>query len=186
MGYNLVHRIQTLNIGPLFRLGWYTELANGKPGTLQRDYYCPICAGFQKFLPCQKPATAMTMDAPRRSYSPHGRGVTCLSATKLWWSLNFLWKFPFPSYSLDLTAPDAYIWGMLKESRFWSDDPSGNVPKLREKIVIFCVLATTCVHQHVQRSKGPLWTMCKAWRYAFWTHAVPMHLDMYCINYYML
>ena len=43
-------------------------------------------------------------------------------------------EFLFPSHSPDLTAPDAYIWGMLKESVFWSDDPRGNVPELQEKI----------------------------------------------------
>ena len=54
--------------------------------------------------------------------------------TTLWWSLNFLWdKFPFPSHSPHLTAPDDYIWGMLKESIFRSDDPPGNVPELWEK-----------------------------------------------------
>ena len=37
-------------------------------------------------------------------------------------------EFLFPSHSLDLTAPDAYIWGMLKESVFRSDDTPGNVP----------------------------------------------------------
>ena len=57
------------------------------------------------------------------------------------WSLNFRGtEFPFPSHSPDLTAPDAYIWGMLKESVFRSDDPPGNVPELREKIVIFVSL----------------------------------------------
>ena len=59
-------------------------------------------------------------------------------------------KFPFPSLSPDLNAPDAYIWGMLKESVFRSDDPPGNVPELRENIVIFCVLTAICVHQYVQ------------------------------------
>ena len=43
-------------------------------------------------------------------------------------------EFPFPSHSPDLTAPDVYIWGMLKESVFRSDDPPGNVLQLREKI----------------------------------------------------
>ena len=46
-------------------------------------------------------------------------------------------EFPFPSHSPDLTAPDAHIWGMLKETVFQSDDPPENVPELREKIVIF-------------------------------------------------
>ena len=50
-------------------------------------------------------------------------------------------QFPFPSHSADLMAPD---------------DPPGNVPELREKLVIFCVFATTCVHHHVQQSAGSL------------------------------
>ena len=65
-------------------------------------------------------------------------------------------EFPFPSYSPDLMTPDANIWGMLKESVFRSDDLPGNVPKLWEKIVIFCFLATIYVHQQVQQSKGLL------------------------------
>ena len=36
-------------------------------------------------------------------------------------------EFPYPSHSQDLTAPDAYIWGRLKESVFHLDDPPGNV-----------------------------------------------------------
>ena len=48
-------------------------------------------------------------------------------------------KFPFPSHTPDLTVPDAYIWGMLKESVFRSDDAPGNVPELREKIQSFLV-----------------------------------------------
>ena len=46
-------------------------------------------------------------------------------------------KFPFLSHSPDLTAANAYIWGMLKESIFWSDDPHGYVPELQEKIQSF-------------------------------------------------
>ena len=48
-------------------------------------------------------------------------------------------EFPFPSHFPDVTAQDAYIWGMLKESVFRSDDPPGNVPELREKIQSFLV-----------------------------------------------
>ena len=48
-------------------------------------------------------------------------------------------EFTFPLHSPDLTAPDAYIWGMLKESIFRSNDPPGNVPELREKIQSFFV-----------------------------------------------
>ena len=49
-------------------------------------------------------------------------------------------EFPFPLHSPDLKAPDAYIWGMLKESVFRSDVPPGNIPELRQKIVIFLSL----------------------------------------------
>ena len=48
-------------------------------------------------------------------------------------------EFPFSSHSLDLTSPDAYIWGMLIESVFRSDDPPGNVSELQEKIQSFFV-----------------------------------------------
>ena len=43
-------------------------------------------------------------------------------------------EFHFPTHSPDLSAPDADIWSMLKESVFRSDDPPGNIPELREKI----------------------------------------------------
>ena len=53
-------------------------------------------------------------------------------------------EFPFPSHSPKLTAPYAYIWGMLKESIFWSDDPPGNVPELRRKIQSLCPFNNLC------------------------------------------
>ena len=37
-----------------------------------------------KLFAMQKPATVTTVDAARWSYSPHGGGVICLSATTLW------------------------------------------------------------------------------------------------------
>ncbi|KAF2884924.1 hypothetical protein ILUMI_21243 [Ignelater luminosus] len=43
--------------------------------------------------------------------------------------------FEYSSHSPDLTPPDAYVWGMLKESVFWSEDPPANVGKLRRKII---------------------------------------------------
>ena len=36
-------------------------------------------------------------------------------------------------------AQDAYIWGMLRESVFQSEDPPGNVHELQEKIQSFFV-----------------------------------------------
>ena len=41
-------------------------------------------------------------------------------------------EFSFLSQPPDLTAPDSYIWGMLKESVFRSDNPPGNVSELLE------------------------------------------------------
>lgn len=46
--------------------------------------------------------------------------------------------FPYPSHSPDLTPPDAYLWGMLKESVFNCEDPPRTVPALREQIISFC------------------------------------------------
>ena len=46
-------------------------------------------------------------------------------------------EFSFPSHFPDLTATDAYIWEMLKESVFRSDNSPGNVPELREKMQSF-------------------------------------------------
>lgn len=43
--------------------------------------------------------------------------------------------FEYPSHSPDLTPPDAYIWGMLKESVFRSEDPPANIGELRQKII---------------------------------------------------
>ena len=62
--------------------------------TLQRDYYCPICAEFETLLPHQKPATATTVDAARWSYSPHGDNNTLVIA----------W-FPVEQNSHSLHAP---------------------------------------------------------------------------------
>ncbi|KAF2891409.1 hypothetical protein ILUMI_14764 [Ignelater luminosus] len=46
-------------------------------------------------------------------------------------------NFEYPSHSPDLTPPDAYVWGMLKESVFWSEDPPANVGELRRKIITY-------------------------------------------------
>lgn len=46
-------------------------------------------------------------------------------------------EFPYPSHSPDLTPPDAYVWGMLKEQIFNCPDPPKTVPALRQKIVSF-------------------------------------------------
>ncbi|KAF2896938.1 hypothetical protein ILUMI_09232 [Ignelater luminosus] len=45
--------------------------------------------------------------------------------------------FEYPSHSSDLTPPDAYIWGMRKESVFQSEDPPANIGELRRKITLF-------------------------------------------------
>ena len=157
------------NIGPLFCQGWCTEPANSKPGMLQRDYYCPICAGFETFLPHQKPATATTVDAARWSYSPHGGGVTCLSAATLWWSLNFPWNgIPVPFTLPRSRGHRCRHLGYAERISFQSDDSTWKCSQIMgEDTVTFCVLAITCVHQHVQQSKGPLWIMCKMWGYTF-------------------
>lgn len=36
-------------------------------------------------------------------------------------------------YPLDLIPPDAYIWGMMMEKIFHSENPSANITELREK-----------------------------------------------------
>lgn len=46
-------------------------------------------------------------------------------------------NFNYPSHSPDLTPPDAYVWGMLKEKVFSGTDPPRTVNHLREKIVSF-------------------------------------------------
>ena len=59
---------------------------------IQRGSHLPVCNNtFGDHLIYRGPVTATTVDAARWSYSPHGGGVTCLSATTLWRSLNFLW-----------------------------------------------------------------------------------------------
>ena len=93
---------------PLLRRGRCTESANNIPGTLQRDYYCPICAGFETFLLRQKPATGMTVDAARWSYSPHGAAVESLACLQQHLGDRLISRgteFPFPSHSPDFTAP---------------------------------------------------------------------------------
>ena len=144
---------------------------------LKRFYHAEIC--YCDDSGCSK---MELVDAARWSYSPHSEGVTCPSATTLWWFLNFPWNgIPVPC-----TLPRCIHMGHAERIHFPIRWPTWNSSRIMgEDTLIFCVL-TTCVHQHVQQSKGPLWTMCETWGYTFWTHAVPMHLDMYCINYRML
>ena len=93
-------------------------------------------------------------------------------------------KFPFPSHSPDLMAPDAY---MLKESVFWSDDPPGNVPELREKIQSFFVSLQQSVFISMPNNLKDHFEQCvRREGKHFWTHAVQTHLHMYCANYCML
>lgn len=44
-------------------------------------------------------------------------------------------NFPYPAHSPDLTTPDAYVWGMLKENIFREDPPS-TIVQLKEKITM--------------------------------------------------
>ena len=130
-----------------------------EPGTLERNYYCPICAGFETFLPREKPATATTVYEARWSYSPYNKGVPCLSATTLWWSLNFPWNgIPVP-FTLHGSQGSRSLHNMKHVERIhfpirW---PTWRCSRITgEYTVIFCVLATTCFHQHVQQSNGSL------------------------------
>ena len=133
-----------------------------------RDYYCPVCAGFEMILPHQKPATATTVDEARWSYSPHSGGVTCLL------------EFPFPSRTLDLVAPRCLHMRHAERIRFSIRWPTWKCSRIIGEDMSFFV-SLQQHHQHVQQSKGPLWTMCEMWGYTFWTHAVQRRLDMYCI-----
>ena len=62
-------------------------------------------------------------------------------------------SWTFPSHSPDLMAPDAYIWGMLKESVFRSDDPAGNVPNYGRRYSHFLLSLQQPVHQHSNNLK---------------------------------
>lgn len=42
--------------------------------------------------------------------------------------------FEYPSHSPDLTPPDAYIWGIMKDKIFHSENPPANIAELRERI----------------------------------------------------
>ena len=46
-------------------------------------------------------------------------------------------ELPYPSHFPDLTPPDAYVWGMLKEKNFSCKDPPKTVSALRLKFVLF-------------------------------------------------
>ena len=139
-GYDLVNRNRTRNIGLLFRRGWWTEPANSKPGKLQRDYYCPICAGFETFCRARNlQLQRQWMQQDEATAHTVGESLACLQQHFGDRLISRGPEFPFPSHSPDLTTPNAYIWGMLKESVFRSDDPPGNVPKLQEKIQSFFV-----------------------------------------------
>ena len=117
--------------------GWCTEPANSKPGTLQRDYHCPICTGFETFCRARNlPLRRQCMQQDGATAHTAGESLACLQQHFGDRLISCGSEIPFHQ---DLTAPDAYIWGMLKESVFRSDDPPGNIPELREKIVIFFV-----------------------------------------------
>jgi hypothetical protein len=46
--------------------------------------------------------------------------------------------FPYPSHFADLTPPDAYLWGMLKDSAFTCEVLPRTVPALHKQTVSFC------------------------------------------------
>ncbi|KAF8795860.1 hypothetical protein HNY73_000311 [Argiope bruennichi] len=46
-------------------------------------------------------------------------------------------RLPVPVPFPDLTPPDAYLWRILKESGFTSENPPRTVSALREKIIYF-------------------------------------------------
>ena len=74
-----MHCIQTQNIGPLFHRGWCTEPANSKPGTLQRDYYCSIYAGFETFLHARNlPLRRQWMQQDGATAQMVGESLACL------------------------------------------------------------------------------------------------------------
>ena len=63
--------------------------------TVNQEYYREIIiATFVRDLKCFCRAWNLPLRRQRMArwrYSTHGEGVTCLSATTLWWSLNFPW-----------------------------------------------------------------------------------------------
>ena len=131
--------------------------------------HLPVCNN-TLFLPHQKPETTTTVDAARWSYSPHGRGVTCLSAITLWWSFNFPWNgIPVPFTLPRSHSPRCLHMGHAERIRFPIRRPTWKCSQIMGQDSHLFDLATTCIHQHVQQSKGPLWTMCETWMYTFWT-----------------
>ena len=68
------------------------------------------------------------------AHTAAGESLACLQQHFGYRLISHGTEFAFPSHSPYLTAPVAYIWGMLKESVLRSDDLPGNVPELQEKI----------------------------------------------------
>ena len=120
----IVHELQfgvpyldTMEYWALFRQGGCTEPANSKPGTLQRDYYCPFCSGFETFCHAKNlPQRRQWMQQDGATAHTVGESLACLQQHFGDHLISLGTESPFPSHSLDLTAPDAYIWGMLNES----------------------------------------------------------------------
>ena len=135
MGYDLVHRIRTWNIGPLFHRD---DVRN--PLTINQEHYREIIiAPFVRDLKCfccarNLPLWWQWMQQDGATAHTEGESLACLQQHfGDQWSLNFLWNShsPHPPW---ISRPQ-----MLKESVFRSDDPPGNVPKLWEKIQSFFV-----------------------------------------------
>ena len=79
------------------------------------------------------------------------RGITCLSATTLWWSLNFPWNgIPIPFTLPGSHGPRYLQMGHAERIHFPIRWPNWKCYWITgEYTVIFCVLTSTCVHQHV-------------------------------------
>ena len=152
---------------------YFVEDVSQNPLKVNHEHYKEIIiAPFVQDLKCfcrarNLPLRRQWMQQDGATAHTAGESLACLQQHFRDRLISHGTEFPSPSHSADLMAPDAYIRSLLKESVFRLDDPPGNVPELREKIVIFCVLATTCVYQHVQQSKGPLSTMCETRGYTF-------------------
>ena len=145
----------------------------------------PICVGFETFLPCQKPVTAKTVDVARWSYSPHGGGVTSLSATTLWWSLNFPWNGISVPYALPGShGPRCLYMGHAERISFPIRWPTWKCSWITGEDTVIFVSLQQSMFISISNNLKDSWRMHETWGYTFWTHALPTHLDMYCVQFY--
>ncbi|CAH1109994.1 unnamed protein product [Psylliodes chrysocephalus] len=69
----------------------------------------------------------------RWRYCPHSQGNHGSPKRNFWSPNNFQkFRFPYPSRSPDLTAPDFFLWGYLKE-RVYANKPR-TIEQLKENI----------------------------------------------------